>query len=71
MGGTFNAGQAVIKGVELDGQYRIGGLTLSTSGAYNDARLSRDLCNLGADRNPLPDMFAWHNDGGSEGHEAA
>ena len=43
---TVNAGNARIYGVEIDGDYRAGGLTLSWSGAYNDAQLSTNFCNL-------------------------
>ncbi|MET0363952.1 MAG: TonB-dependent receptor [Sphingobium sp.] len=45
-GVTVNAGNAEVKGVEVDFDLRLGGLTLSGSGAYNDAALSSDFCAL-------------------------
>ena len=53
IGATYNAGAARVYGAETDVQYRIGAWLLSGTAAYNDSRLSRDLCNLGADHNPL------------------
>jgi outer membrane receptor protein involved in Fe transport len=41
-----NAGNARVRGAELDFTARLGGLTLSTSGAYNDAKLTTPFCNL-------------------------
>ena len=43
---TGNAGTAHVKGVEYDADLKLGNVTLSTSGAYNDARLARDFCNF-------------------------
>ena len=39
-----NAGIARIRGVEADFTYRSSGLTLSLSGSYNDAKITRDFC---------------------------
>ena len=41
-----NAGNAHVWGVEADLAARLGHLTLSTGGAYNDAKLSTPFCNL-------------------------
>lgn len=45
---TLNAGNARVYGVEADFDWRLGGLTLSGSGAYNNAALSSDFCALSA-----------------------
>jgi len=46
-GVTLNAGDARVFGVELDTEWRpVTGLTLSASGAYNDAALSSNFCSL-------------------------
>lgn len=45
-GVTVNAGNARVYGVELDADWRIGSVTFSGSGAYNDAKLSTNFCNL-------------------------
>lgn len=42
---TYNAGDARVYGVEGDITARFGGLTLSASGTYVDAKLTTDLCN--------------------------
>ena len=53
--GTYNAGQATVKGAEADVTYLVTNeLTLSGNVAYNDGKLSKDLCNLGTDLNILP-----------------
>ena len=41
-----NAGDAHITGVEADLSLKLGPLTLSTAGDYNDAKLSTPFCNL-------------------------
>lgn len=41
-----NAGNARVRGAEIDLSARLGGLILSTSGAYNDAKLTKPFCNL-------------------------
>ena len=41
-----NAGNAHVKGIESDIQARLGQLTLSAGGAYNDAKLATPFCNL-------------------------
>jgi iron complex outermembrane recepter protein len=48
-GMTGNAGNAHVKGVEYDAEWKLGKVTLSTSGAYNDARLAKDFCNFQLD----------------------
>ena len=40
----INAGDANIYGAELDTQLKIGGFSLSASGAYNDAKLATPFC---------------------------
>jgi iron complex outermembrane receptor protein len=52
--GTYNAGQASVKGIEADITWAVTDeLTLSSSASYNDAKLSKDLCNLAPDLNLL------------------
>ena len=41
---NLNAGAARVLGVELDGELRLGKLSLSTSGSYNDAKVTTDIC---------------------------
>jgi iron complex outermembrane receptor protein len=41
-----NAGNAAVDGVETDIQARLGRLTLSSSGAYNNARLTTPFCDM-------------------------
>lgn len=41
-----NAGNARVRGAEIDLSARLGGLILSASGAYNDAKLTTPFCNL-------------------------
>ncbi len=43
---TGNAGNARVYGAEFDSDLRLGKFTLSTSGSYNDARLSENFCNF-------------------------
>ncbi|WP_174285678.1 TonB-dependent receptor [Sphingomonas bacterium] len=43
---TGNAGKAQVKGVEYDADLKLGKFTISTSGAYNDARLKGNFCNF-------------------------
>jgi outer membrane receptor protein involved in Fe transport len=43
---TGNAGTAHVKGVEYDAGLKLGDFTLSTTGAYNDAKLAADFCNF-------------------------
>lgn len=45
-GVTLNAGKAHVYGVEMDAEWKIGHLTLATSGAYNNAKLASNFCNL-------------------------
>lgn len=63
---TLNAGEARVYGTEIDGELRLGGLALTMSGAYNDAALAKDICNLDAGNHyytqltscPTPDLVA-------------
>ena len=48
----YNAGNARVYGAEGDVSLRLGGLTLSGSGTYIDAKLTTDFCQIGADGNP-------------------
>jgi outer membrane receptor protein involved in Fe transport len=43
---TVNAGDAQVKGLELDAQLKLDGWNFSVSGAYNDAQLATNFCNL-------------------------
>ena len=45
-GMTGNAGKARIYGVEYDSDLKLGKFTLSTSGAYNNAKLNGNFCNF-------------------------
>lgn len=45
-GMTGNAGKAEVKGIEYDADLRLGKVTISTSGAFNDAKLKGDFCNF-------------------------
>ena len=49
-GYTGNAGKAEVKGVEYDAELKLGKVTISSSGAYNDGKLKGDFCNFVADR---------------------
>ncbi|MFN3799091.1 MAG: TonB-dependent receptor, partial [Sphingobium yanoikuyae] len=42
-GMTGNAGKAEVKGIEYDADLRLGKVTISTSGAFNDAKLKGDF----------------------------
>ncbi len=46
---TGNAGKAEVKGVEYDAELKLGKVTISSSGAYNDAALKGDFCNFAVD----------------------
>ncbi len=48
-GMTGNAGKAEVKGVEYDADLKLGKVTLSTSGAYNDGKLKGNFCNFAVD----------------------
>lgn len=52
-GMTGNAGQARVYGVEYDADLRLGDFTISSSGAYNNAKLKGDFCNFALDRDTL------------------
>lgn len=48
-GYTGNAGKAEVKGVEYDADLKLGKVTISSSGAYNDGKLKGDFCNFAVD----------------------
>ena len=48
-GMTGNAGKARVYGVEFDADLKLGAVTFSTSGAYNDAKLKGNFCNFAFD----------------------
>lgn len=48
-GMTGNAGKARVYGAEFDADLRLGDITISTSGAYNDAALDGNFCNFAVD----------------------
>ena len=48
-GMTGNAGNAEVKGIEYDADLRLGKVTLSSSGAYNDGKLKGNFCNFAVD----------------------
>lgn len=49
-GYTGNAGKAEVRGFEYDADLRLGKVTITTSGAYNDGKLKGNFCNFFADR---------------------
>ncbi|MDR3387274.1 MAG: TonB-dependent receptor [Rudaea sp.] len=51
---TVNAGNARVYGIEGDFDWKIGPITLSGSGAYNDAKLSTNFCDLDKPTNLVP-----------------
>jgi outer membrane receptor protein involved in Fe transport len=46
---TGNAGKAEVRGMEFDADLKLGKVTFSTSGAYNDAKLKGNFCNFAFD----------------------
>jgi outer membrane receptor protein involved in Fe transport len=48
-GMTGNAGKAEVKGIEYDADLKLGKITISSSGAYNDAKLKGNFCNFAVD----------------------
>lgn len=46
---TGNAGKAKVYGIEYDADLRLGKVTVSSSGAYNDAKLDGNFCNFRLD----------------------
>ncbi|WDF72051.1 TonB-dependent receptor [Novosphingobium sp. KACC 22771] len=52
-GMTGNAGKAKVYGVEYEADIKLGKVTISSSGAYNRARLDGNFCNFKADRTAL------------------
>lgn len=52
-GYTGNAGKAEVKGIEYDADLKLGKVTISSSGAFNDGKLKGDFCNFVADRAAL------------------
>lgn len=43
---TGNAGKARVYGIEYDAELKLGKVTISTNGAYNNAKLKGDFCNF-------------------------
>lgn len=48
-GMTGNAGKAEVKGIEYDADLKLGAVTISSSGAYNDGKLKGNFCNFALD----------------------
>lgn len=48
-GYTGNAGKAEVKGIEYDADLKLGKITISSSGAFNDGKLKGNFCNFKAD----------------------
>jgi outer membrane receptor protein involved in Fe transport len=46
---TGNAGKARVYGAEFDADLKLGKVTISTSGAYNNAKLDGNFCNFAVD----------------------
>jgi outer membrane receptor protein involved in Fe transport len=51
---TINAGNAHVYGIEGDFDWKLGALTLSGSGAYNDSKLATNFCDLVAQDDLVP-----------------
>lgn len=49
-GMTGNAGKAEVKGIEYDADLKLGKITISTSGAFNDGKLKGNFCNFALDK---------------------
>lgn len=49
-GYTGNAGEAEVRGIEYDADLKLGKITISSAGAYNDGKLKGNFCNFFADR---------------------
>lgn len=69
-GMTGNAGEAEVKGIEYDADLRLGKITISTSGAYNDGKLKGNFCNFAVDEktlaiSQLPSCTLGENVGGT------
>lgn len=47
---TGNAGKAEVKGIEYDAELKLGKVTITSAGAYNDGKLKGDFCNFALDR---------------------
>lgn len=72
-GFTGNAGDARVYGAEFDADLKLGGVTISTSGAYTDAALDGNFCDYFVDDS---NTFAQYSgpgclDGDGEAHIAA
>ncbi|MBH0114541.1 TonB-dependent receptor [Novosphingobium sp. YJ-S2-02] len=52
-GMTGNAGKAQVKGFEYDADLKLGDVTISTSGAFNDAKLKGNFCNFALDTSSM------------------
>ncbi|WP_197041893.1 TonB-dependent receptor [Sandarakinorhabdus oryzae] len=50
---TGNAGNAEVKGIEFDADLKLGKVTISTAGSYNDGKLKGNFCNFAADQATL------------------
>lgn len=50
---TGNAGKAEVRGFEFDADLKLGKVTISTSGAFNDGKLKGNFCNFAADPDSL------------------
>jgi iron complex outermembrane recepter protein len=48
-GMTGNAGKAEVRGIEYDADLKLGAITISSSGAFNDAKLKGNFCNFALD----------------------
>jgi iron complex outermembrane recepter protein len=46
---TGNAGKAEVKGVEYDAELKLGKVTITSAGAYNDGKLKGNFCNFALD----------------------
>jgi outer membrane receptor protein involved in Fe transport len=47
---TGNAGKAEVKGIEYDAELKLGKVTITSNGAYNDGKLKGNFCNFALDR---------------------
>jgi outer membrane receptor protein involved in Fe transport len=52
-GFTGNAGQAEVKGIEYDAELKLGKVTISSSGAFNDGKIKGNFCNFDANLTSL------------------
>ncbi|MCJ2183793.1 TonB-dependent receptor [Novosphingobium sp. 1949] len=52
-GMTGNAGKAVVKGIEYDAELKLGKVTFTSSGAFNDGKLKGNFCNFALDETTM------------------